>query len=55
MDEYTLLLVAKLNADRKKLEREGRVTQSQPARPEPRNTQPRDSTHVSLGRFLAWR
>lgn len=38
MDDYTLLLLAKLRAERRRLEREQRATPLQPQSPHPRNT-----------------
>jgi hypothetical protein len=59
MDEYTFLLVAKLKADRLKLEREAaaarRATLPQPERSEIRNSRPKYSPRAAPLRFLAWR
>ncbi len=40
MDEYTLLIAARLAADRRRLERERRATQLQPERAQARNNPP---------------
>ena len=57
MDEYTFLVLAKLKADRLKLEREARATLQQPERSEVRNIRREYSRRAppSPVRFLAWR
>jgi hypothetical protein len=60
MDEYTFILAAKLEADRRKLERETssaapRATPPQSQRPTARHTPRKYSQRVAPLRFLAWR
>lgn len=56
MDEYMFEVMAKLQADRRKLEREQRATSQQRDRTERRNTRPqyfREKPPLRI--FLAWR
>ena len=60
MDEYTFILAAKLEADRRRLEREGAAaappaTPLQPRRPTARHTPRKELSRVAPFRFLAWR
>jgi hypothetical protein len=60
MDEYTFILAAKLEADRRRLERENgpdapRATRPQPQRPVVRNTPRKEFSRVAPLRLLAWR
>ncbi len=56
MDEYTLLLAAKLEADRRKLEREARVTAPQPQRaPSGKSGREAFRRNPLFRVFLAWR
>ncbi|HEX2493822.1 MAG TPA: hypothetical protein VHK24_08600 [Steroidobacter sp.] len=56
MDEYTFLAVAKLQADRRRLEREQRAMLLQPEQPESRNKRPEYfGRKRNLVRALQWR
>ena len=60
MDEYTFILAAKLEADRRRLERENgsaapRATPPQLQRPTVRHTPRKQFSRVAPLRFLAWR
>jgi hypothetical protein len=60
MDEYTFILAAKLEADRRRLERESRsdapgATPRQWRRPPVRHTSRKESPPVAAVRLLAWR